>query len=57
MSENATLQHCDVFGLDGRLLISANDNNQMDISRLSPNVYLLKITTDKAVVFKKIVKH
>lgn len=57
MSENATLQHCDVFGLDGRLLISANDNKKVDISRLSPNVYLLKITTDKAVVLKKIVKH
>ena len=57
MSENATLQHCDVFGLDGRFLISSNDNKKVDISRLSPNVYLLKITTDKAVVFKKIVKH
>lgn len=57
MSENATLQYCDVFGLDGRLLISANNNNQVDLSGLSPNVYLLKITTDKAVVFKKIVKH
>jgi hypothetical protein len=45
-----------IFGLDGKLYYSGVNDRNLNLSAYSSNVYLLKLTTPKGVIFKKVVK-
>jgi hypothetical protein len=56
---NATKAIISIFSLDGKLLLSkhlTNDGNSMDISALSPGVYLVKLVDSGVSLRKKLIK-
>ena len=53
------LQQYEVFSLDGKLVKSMqtrNDEDVIDLSNLGSGIYLIRITTDKGVATRRIIK-
>lgn len=46
-----------LFDINGRIINSSLINNTIDFSNISNGVYLIKITTDKGIINKKIIKN
>ena len=51
-----SMESIQVLSLLGELLASEKEVNQIDFSRYAKGVYFLKIDTEKAAVFQKVVK-
>ena len=54
--QDVKVTYVEVYRLDGQLVYSRKGQSQLDLSQLTPNVYLLKVMTDKGMFYKKIVK-
>ena len=53
------MQQYEVFSLDGRLVKSMqtrNNEDVIDLSNLGSGIYLIRITTDKGVATRRIIK-
>ena len=50
------MNYAEVYGLDGQLIFRNENQTALDISNLPPNIYLLKVSTDKGVFFEKVIK-
>ena len=53
------MQQYDVFSLDGKLIKSLQRNNDeavIDFGDLERGIYMVRITSDKGIVTRKIVK-
>ncbi len=56
LSEQVVDYQVAIFGLDGKLYYTGKNDRLLDLSDYASNVYLLKLTTPKGVIFKKVVK-
>ena len=53
-----SIKKVEIFNLLGkRILTSLNVNNTIDVSSLSKSVYLLKLTSDRGISTKKLIKN
>ena len=53
------MQQYEVFSLNGKLIRSSQSNNSEDVidfSNLESGVYMIRITSDKGVVTRRIIK-
>jgi len=56
-NSNATLTNVEVFNLLGSLILQTNVTEEIDITRFSNGIYMLRITTDTGNVFiKRVIK-
>lgn len=53
---NSAITGIELFDCTGRLMMSFKENGMIDISSLSPGLYLVSVTTEKFSVIKNIIK-
>ena len=46
-----------VYSITGQVVLKAQNARKLDVSDLSPGVYLMKIETDRGDVTRKIIKN
>lgn len=56
-NESLQLQKVEIFGLTGRKVLSVENNlNTIDVSRLNEGLYFVKVTSNKGILVKKMIK-
>ena len=52
-----TIKKVEIYNLLGKKVLASNNTNSVDVSSLSNSIYLVKLTSDKGVSTKKLVKN
>ena len=52
-----TIKKVEIYNLLGKKVLASNNTNSVDVSSLSTSIYLVKLTSDKGVSTKKLVKN
>ena len=57
INSKETLNKVEIFNLLGKKVLSTTNTKSIDVSSLSKSVYLVKISSDKGISTKKLVKN
>ncbi|MDX1317143.1 MAG: T9SS type A sorting domain-containing protein [Xanthomarina gelatinilytica] len=57
LHNSITVKQVSVYSITGQVVLKAQNTRKLDVSDLSPGVYLMKIETDRGDVTRKIIKN
>ncbi|WP_417867492.1 T9SS type A sorting domain-containing protein [Xanthomarina gelatinilytica] len=56
LHNSITVKHVKVYSITGQVVLQEQNQRKLNVSKLSPGVYLMKIETDRGDVTRKIIK-